>query len=270
MGRDEHTHDMRHRFLFVAAATCLCLVLTGGIQGVHAVRLRGYEGVAPICRVETTRRAVALTFDDGPDPRYTDEVLELLAEHGARATFFVVGERAAAHPTELDAILAGGNELGNHTWSHARLSDLSGSDALAQVGRARELLVPLGGSTLVRAPYGDVRAETLEDLRPEGLTPVHWSIALDHYVGDTRLTPREVATTIAADIRPGDIILAHDASDGGIEREHAMAVLRVLLPLLQARGLEVTTAGDLLRSGKPVSAVPRPWVWQSGFSCPDA
>lgn len=260
---------MRRTLVVTTAVLSACLMVGGAVELAHAVRLRAYDGVEPICRVETSRRAVALTFDDGPDPRYTEDVLQLLADRGVPATFFVIGARAVAHPFVLGVMFAGGNEIANHTWSHQRLSDLSEPDALEQVREAERILPHFGGSRFVRAPYGDVRAETLADLWSVGLVPVHWSIPLDHFVGDSGLTPPQAARVIADEVKRGDIILAHDAADGGVERSQAMMTLRLLLPLLDAQGIEVTTVGDLLREGTPVSAVPRPWIWQSGFSCPD-
>ena len=112
---------MRRRLRFLAGSLVLvCLLGAGAMQSVHALHLRAYRGVEPICRVQTPRQVVALSFDDGPDPRYTPAVLRLLSAQGDRATFFVVGERAALHPPLIGEILSSGNEIGNHTWSHAR------------------------------------------------------------------------------------------------------------------------------------------------------
>ena len=112
---------MRRRLRFLAGSLVLvCLLGAGAMQSVHALHLRAYRGVEPICRVQTPRQVVALSFDDGPDPRYTPAVLRLLSAQGDRATFFVVGERAALHQRLIGEILSSGNDLGNHTWSHAR------------------------------------------------------------------------------------------------------------------------------------------------------
>ena len=132
-----------------------------------------------------------------------------------------------------------------------------------------DLLASGVGAGLVRAPFGEVRADTLADMWHEGLTPIHWSIPLDHYVGGLGLEPAEAAARIADEVEAGDIILAHDAGAGGIGRERAMRALRILLPLLDSRGFEVTTVSHLLHSGVPVRAIARSWAWQSGFTCPD-
>jgi peptidoglycan/xylan/chitin deacetylase (PgdA/CDA1 family) len=258
---------LRRSRVIAAAVILLVLVGAAGLQSFHGWRLQAYRGVEPICRVETTRKTVALSFDDGPDPVRTPAVLELLAAQGARATFFVVGQHAALEPSLLGDIVSSGNELGNHTWSHPRLSELSEVAALAEFRRTQGVLPAGGGPTLVRAPFGQARADTFADLWQTGMTPIHWSVAIDHYVGELDLAPEDAATTIAGEIRPGDILLAHDTGPG-IERDRAMETLHLLLPLLRARGFEVTTVSDLLTSGVPVRADPRPWVWQSGFTCP--
>ena len=256
------------RASLLAALLGSVLVVGAVVQAVHLWRLEAYRGVEPICRVQTSRHAVALSFDDGPDPRSTPAVLDLLAASGDRATFFVLGERAVLEPWLIGKVVSSGNELGNHTWSHPRLSELPEPAALAEFVRTQEALPLAGDPALVRAPFGEARAETLADLRRAGMTAVLWSIAIDRYVGGLGLSPREAAAKMADEIEAGDIVLAHD-SGVGAERERAMDALRFLLPLLHTRGFEVTTVGDLLPDGTPVRADPRTWVWQSGFTCPD-
>lgn len=247
--------------------------LVGIPQAVHAARIAGYD-VLPICRVQTGQPIVALTFDDGPDPEYTPAVLALLRDHGAKATFFLTGEHAAAFPRLVRREIQAGMDIGNHTLTHARLAALSVEAAMAEIVRTRSVLSqygPLGN--LFRAPYGEISPQELSEVVDVGLRPIHWSLALDHYVGGMGLDPEEAAARLVRDIRPGDIILAHDArigprDAGGGERAFAMAALRFLLPALEDRGVIVTTVSRLLTEGNPVLAQPRPWFWQSGFSCP--
>ncbi|HEU4354816.1 MAG TPA: polysaccharide deacetylase family protein [Actinomycetota bacterium] len=257
------------RRVSMLAAVVGSIVLIGAVaESVHLWRLRAYGGVEPICRVQTSRQAVALSFDDGPDSRSTPAVLDLLAADGDRATFFVLGERAALEPSLIRRIVSSGNELGNHTWSHPRLAELAEPAVLEEFVRTEEVLPDAGDPALVRAPFGEAGADTLADLRRAGMAAIHWSIAIDHYVGGLALGPREAAATIADEIEAGDIVLAHD-SGVGAERQRAMEALRFLLPLLHIRGFEVTTVGDLLQDGNAVRADPRTWIWQSGFTCPD-
>ena len=104
--------------VIVAGATILVFGIT---QAVHVWALRSYRDVSPICRVQTALPEVAMSFDDGPDQE--------LAATQSTATFFVTGEHAAALPGLVDAIIASGNELGDHTWSHPDLTSLDEAEA---------------------------------------------------------------------------------------------------------------------------------------------
>ncbi len=245
----------------------------GLAEALHLVRDGRYAGLSGVCRVVTDRKVVALTFDDGPDPAYTPGVLAILNRYDARATFFLMGEHAESFPALVQAELEAGMEVGDHTWSHPHLSALTTADAVSEAASTAALLADAGGAvTLFRAPYGEITAAQLEAVNRLGLEPVQWSLPLDHYVGGMGLAPEAAATAIARDVRPGDIILAHDAhvlpQDGGLGRASAMATLRLLVPALKRRGFQITTASDLLEFGPAVRAVPRPWFWQSGFTCP--
>jgi peptidoglycan/xylan/chitin deacetylase (PgdA/CDA1 family) len=218
--------------------------------------------------VATVERVVGLSFDDGPDPEYTPTVLRILSAADAHATFFVTGEHASRYRQLVKHIASSGNELGNHTWSHPHLTDLEQADAISEIDRTRFLLASVAPVRLFRPPYGEISATTLSDVRARGLLPVGWSIPLDHYVDGTYVSSRAAALAIADELSPGDIILAHDARDGGIRRDEAIATLRVLLPLLNSRGYSVVSITTLLDEGAPVPGTPRPWFWQNGFSCP--
>lgn len=259
--------------LLLAIAVSAGIVAFAIPEGAHLWRIRAYAPSAPVCRVETSQRIVALTLDDGPDPSYTPEVLGLLSRNDDEATFFVLGMRADLLPDLVEDEVEAGMEVGNHTWSHPRLPSLSTADALREIAKTDGILVDDGATPgLFRAPYGEATPEQLEALQRNGLESIHWSIPLDHYVGGLGLTPRGATNSIIRDIHPGDIILAHDArllpQDGGHGRESAMATLRLLLPELAQRGFRVTTVSNLLSLGRPILAEPRTWFWQRGFTCP--
>jgi peptidoglycan/xylan/chitin deacetylase (PgdA/CDA1 family) len=233
----------------------------------HLVHIASYEMETPICRVQTSSRAIALTFDDGPDPRYTGQVLSLLAAERMNASFFLIGEHASATPELVAAEIDAGMEIGDHSWSHPHLSELDVHAATEQIERTQTLLARLGARvTLFRAPFGEISPEQLDIARQLGLATIHWSLPLDHFI-DGRAA-QDSADAILDLIQPGDIILAHDASDGSIDRDAAVRTLRILLPELRDRGFDVVTVSELMTMGRPVRAEPRPWFWQSGFSCP--
>lgn len=258
----------RRRSAILFAVTCF--VVLGIVQFRHT-RASDARGIhAPICRVDSASRVVALTFDDGPDPAYTSTILQALQVNGAKATFFLIGEHADAHLSLVPDESGAGMEIGNHTWSHLRLSEASFETARSEIERTTAALEDMTGAKprLFRAPFGDATTEELAMVAQLGMTSVHWSIALDHYLGELGLGPRSAAHRLAGDLQGGDIILAHDARDGAIGREPTVRAIELLLPLLREAGYRVVTVGDLLNIGTSVRAVPRPWFWQRGFTCP--
>jgi len=199
-------------------------------------------------RVATGRPAVALSIDDGPDPQFTPLVLDILAAHGALATFFVVGVGAEAHPDLVRRAVAEGHEVANHTLSHERLDRLDRAGVRAQLeGGARVIstlgLGPAARPRLVRAPYGFEGAASRAELLSGGWEVARWRGCLERYLHHQR--PEVAAAHLAAGARPGDVLLAHDG--GGPDRRPSLAALPHLLDGLSTRGLAVTSIGGLQR-----------------------
>lgn len=251
----------------------LALVAAAGLfllaaQLVRLRDVRAYGSALPICRVDVSSNVVAMSFDDGPNPRFTPAILDSLRRRGARATFFVVGQRAERYPGLIDAELASSMEVGDHTWTHPHLSSLLLSDQMSEIRQTSHALVDLGATGragLLRAPFGEIGPDALRIAADDGFVAVGWSIAVDPYLDESRPRPAEVAEAIANDVRPGDIILAHD---GGADRSTTVAMLPMLLEDLASRDVQVVPVGELLRAGRPMHATPQTWFWQSGFSCP--
>ncbi len=169
------------------------------------------QGLVPMHRRFTTaRRDVWLTIDDGPDPEDTPRLLELLAAHGARATFFVIGENAAAHPELIRAIAAAGHEVAHHTHTHPLAMFWCASPARVQ----RELdagleALRLAGvrPTRFRPPVGIKNFWLARALATRGLTCVGWSArGLERRRGNAE----EVATRVIRGLAPGAILLLHE------------------------------------------------------------
>ncbi|MDJ0783163.1 MAG: polysaccharide deacetylase family protein [Desulfosarcinaceae bacterium] len=156
-------------------------------------------------------RAVALTFDDGPDPATTPALLELLHRHGIRATFFLLGRRAARHPDLVDAILAAGHTVGNHSYSHAPWLMLRSSKRLsADIVATQRLLAGHGvRPRAFRPPVGITNPLLGGVLRPLDLIVVNFSRRA-YDLGNRRLA--DLATKLLRRVRPGDILLLHDAA----------------------------------------------------------
>ena len=157
--------------------------------------------------------AVALTFDDGPDPTVTPMLLRLLEKYSARATFFMCGEAAKRHPEVVREVVAAGHSVGGHTWDHRypMRRGLSEEEWRRQVDDTHALLSDLTGSQVrwFRPPRGIVDKYTWTKLRQQGLTTILWSIdGRDCTLRD----PKEVAARVLGSLRAGEIALLHDAN----------------------------------------------------------
>ena len=173
---------------------------------------------------------VYLTFDDGPHSEYTPQVLDVLARHDARATFFVVGSLAQAYPELIQRIVAEGHTIANHTWNHEDLAGLSRAAFDETISRTQAVLGELAAPCL-RPPYGSIDAFTREWAASHGLTLMTW----DASPGDwNRPPPEEIADYIVKWARPGVVILLHD---GGGDRSRTVQGLDMALEQLADRGL---------------------------------
>jgi peptidoglycan/xylan/chitin deacetylase (PgdA/CDA1 family) len=200
-------------------------------------------------RARTARRVVALTLDDGPDPRWTPQVLDDLKKHKAHATFFVIGKDAAEHPDLVHDELAAGDEIGNHTWDHPDLEALTPAQIDAEVEKGSDALRQIGAPTpkYFRPPKGltDEAVGVIADAHK--YRTVFWDVAVEHYV-DHAPDLFLAVQTLLAHVRPGSIILAHD---GGIPNRHrTMLALPMVLDGLQARGYRVVDVSQLLSAAK--------------------
>lgn len=189
--------------------------------------------VRMVRRFATTRREVWLTIDDGPDPEDTPRLLELLAAHGARATFFVIGENAARHPALVRAIVAGGHEVAHHTHTHPLATFWCASPARVrrELDAGLEALRAAGvRPTRFRPPAGIKNLWLAAALRARGLTCVGWSArGLESLGGDAA----EVADRVLRGLAPGAILLMHEGPrvPGAIRVE----AIRHVLERLQAQ-----------------------------------
>ncbi|PYC72682.1 polysaccharide deacetylase [Micromonospora arborensis] len=176
---------------------------------------------------------LALTFDDGPDPQYTPQVLALLREFDVRATFCVVGENAQNHPDLIQAIVNDGHTLCNHSWQHdvglgARSADAIRSDLL-RTNEAIRAAVPDAPIVWYRQPGGAWTYPVVSVASQLGMTPLHWSVDPSDWdlPGAGKIT-----ATVVTQAEPGSVVLLHDA---GGNRQGTVDALRRILPDLTAR-----------------------------------
>ena len=197
--------------------------------------------------VRTRRRLVALTFDDGPDPRWTPAVLQLLAARGARATFFLVGRNALAHRDLVQAEVAAGDEIGNHTLTHAHLELISAGGVEDEVEDGARALVAAGAPPprLFRPPRGFTTRVVARVVRRARERTVFWGLTVERFIRAHALGP--AVDRLVAKVRPGTIVLAHD---GGGNRARTLQALPRLLSALKERGYGFVTVSELLAAGR--------------------
>ncbi|MFH1499386.1 MAG: polysaccharide deacetylase family protein [Verrucomicrobiota bacterium] len=226
----------------VGAGWSLALFFSGGLPVLFHVFAPNAQGLARVfTRFATERREVWLTIDDGPDPDDTPRLLDLLDRHDARATFFLVGNRAARHPGLVAEIVRRGHEIGHHTRTHPRADFWC-----AGPGRLRrELDAPaaLSAATRFRSPVGVKPPGLGRVLRERGLDFIGWSIRSgDSFARD----PEAVATRVLRALRPGAIILMHEGPP--LKAPVRVAALEQVLAGLAERGYRcVIPAREQLR-----------------------
>ncbi|MDN0198716.1 polysaccharide deacetylase family protein [Streptomyces sp. S.PNR 29] len=190
----------------------------------------------PLLRVSGRGRTMVLTFDDGPDPRYTPAILDTLAEYDVRAMFFVCGEMVADHPDLLTRMADEGHVVGNHTWSHPLLTRLTRRQIRHQMERTSDVIEDAYGDRpqWFRAPYGAWNRTVFQLGAELGMEPLAWTVdTLDWRMPGTRTIVNRVEHGAA----PGVVVLAHDA---GGDRSQSVRALRTYLPELLDSGYHVT------------------------------
>lgn len=236
-------HGNEHATGFSGDASDRLLELRDRLAG----HLRGQIVGGKIYRGPVHRRALALTFDDGPMPIYTTLLLDSLRREGLKATFFVIGQRIRQYPYLARAIVADGHEIANHTYSHVNLTHLSADDTREEIARAQRAILSVTGRTAAyfRMPGGQYNRAVLKEARRQNLTTVFWTAAPgDHHkISDEALQQRMMAR-----VYNGGILLLHQ----GIP-----ATLRMLphvREMLQARGYHLSTVSGLMNGGAPTKA----------------
>lgn len=204
---------------------------------------------------EVASDLVALSFDDGPS-NHTPLLLEILAAHEARATFFVVGRNAETHP-ELVASIGRLHEVGNHTHTHPHPAGLTNDQLRSEIIAADRAIRAAGSvARLARPPWGEHLNRFNRVARELGMQTVMWSVDGDD---TTTASTRAVAARVAK-VRGGDIMLFHE---GSASSQVGLDVLEMTLFALRSRGFGVVTVSDLLdrrQAGRPERAEPVAWA----------
>ncbi len=201
--------------------------------------------------VPTSERLVALTFDDGPHPATTPQLLDLLARHGARATFFAIGRQVEGNEGILERVVAEGHELGNHTMTSARSVTLGNAAFVRDLAAAGDLLARFGPVRWFRPASGWFRPPMLRTAARAGYRCALGSVSTTDI--DSR-RPARTAVRMSRRIRPGAVVVLHEGSSA---RTGIVSVTRALLDDLVERGYVMVTLSELSRREHPRVARPR-------------
>jgi peptidoglycan-N-acetylglucosamine deacetylase len=205
-----------------------------------------------IACVETREPVVALTFDDGPHPEFTPRLLDILDQHRARGTFFLVGEMADKHPDLVRRLASAGHSIGNHSWDHPFFPSLGRRSRWTQIRACERALAPHGGARLFRPPYGAQSMAMRLDALCLGYKIITWSVEAKDWRDHD---PERMAQRLIDTVKPGAIVLLHDAiyrSRQAVPLYDRAPMLRALsLFLEQIRGrFRFVTVPELLRYGR--------------------
>jgi peptidoglycan/xylan/chitin deacetylase (PgdA/CDA1 family) len=188
---------------------------------------------------------IAMTFDDGPSAKLTPKLLDLLAAHHIKVTFFVIGENVVQYPELLRRAAREGHEIGNHSWSHPYLAKMSDEGVRQQLQKTDDAIKNATGARpmLMRPPYGSLTARQKKWIHDEfGYQIILWDVdPLDW----KRPGPTVVCNRIVKETRPGSIVLSHDIHPGTIE------AMPSTLDQLEAKGFKFVTVSELIRMARP-------------------
>ena len=192
-------------------------------------------------------RQLALSYDDGPNDPYTGQLLDVLAKHNAKATFFLIGQFAKQRPNIVRRVVEAGHSVGNHTWNHPNLIFCSAAETRRQIIDTQKAIEDACGvrPKLFRPPFGGRRPGTFAIAREQGLTPVMWGVTCY----DWSATSNESIESKARDqIRGGDVILLHDGGHRafGTDRSHTVTATGNLLREYSEQGYKFVSVPDMM------------------------
>jgi peptidoglycan-N-acetylglucosamine deacetylase len=191
-------------------------------------------------------KIVALTFDDGPDDKYTNDVLQILKEFDIKATFFVIGKNIKTYPRFMEQIINEGHAIGNHTWSHVNLTDLSASQIKKELDKTNQILKKEFGveTDLVRPPFGAMDERTLKVLTDLGFHTFKWSVDTRDWAGTDSSA---IIQNVRDNVKPGGVVLQHSAGGKGGNLDNTLEALPVIISDLKEKGYQFVTLPEMLQ-----------------------
>ncbi|MFB4162264.1 polysaccharide deacetylase family protein [Alteribacillus sp. JSM 102045] len=190
-----------------------------------------------------SKKRIALTFDDGPEDNYTPKILEILRKKGVNATFFVMGERAKEYPERLRQIYKQGHAIGNHTWDHPHLPDLTDKQFIENIQSTTAEIEEITGfkPDLFRPPFGEIEDRQVALLHKQGYRSIMWTADTKDWRG---VSAEEIVSRVKQDASSGVIVLQHNYHASG--QFETVKALPQIIDELHAQGYKFVTVPTLL------------------------
>ena len=191
-------------------------------------------------------KCVALTFDDGPTP-YTDRLLSVLNDAGAKATFFMIGNKVVANPEGAKRVAEAGMEIGNHTWEHPNMTTIPEQDVAVQLSKAQDAITAATGKTPnLWRPAGGLTDDAVNAVAAkDGLAAILWDVIPFDWINDSNTAATRYM--LMTQIKPGSVVLFHDSYSSTVD------LVQQFIPVLKANGYHLVTVSQLLGARAPGS-----------------
>lgn len=189
-------------------------------------------------------KLIALTFDDGPDTRFTPQVLSILKNKGVKATFFLIGSSVEKNPELTMQIVWNGNEIGNHTYSHADMRKEEWNNTVEEISKAQDVIMSVTGirTRWFRPPRGEFDQHDVMAAKAMGYKIIMWTVGIENHATKT---PQAMVERVLNKVQGGSVILLHD---GVLDRSRTVAALPILIDRLKSRGFSFVTVSELLEA----------------------
>jgi polysaccharide deacetylase family sporulation protein PdaB len=200
------------------------------------------------------KKLIALTFDDGPDSKYTSQILDILAENNVKATFFLVGLQVAKYPEVAKRIVDEGHTIGNHSWSHSDLSKLPAKARDKEIDKTQQAILDATGvmPQLMRAPYGAISDSVLKSIHEQDMKHVYWTIDTRDWAGTS---VADMHKNVLKNTHSGAIILMHSFGGRKHALEHTVKLLPTIITELREKGYEFVTVDEMIKAGAAYASV---------------
>jgi len=228
----------------VCIITAMLLMVAGyGLWNLHKSRTVQLFGNL-VSRVETSEKVVALTFDDGPTPGFTDEIISILDAYNIKATFFLVGSSIERYPEDARKLVEAGHEIGNHSYSHQVMILKRPGFVKREIETTDNLIREAGfeGPIYFRAPYGKRLFAVPFYLKRSGRVHIMWDIEPDSH-GEVSRSPEKIVEHVVERVRPGSIILLHPFYEN---RRPSLEAIPGIIEELKRKGYRFVTVSELV------------------------